>query len=355
MKCVTPMFRRYEQTNYKKGVIVPRSEVMQGLEINPNNIKHCLNKVNTYNRINGTGLIYEQIPCRHCWACSLNYSAEWATRIMFEAQKYTHNYWITLTYNDDWLPVAEKIELGEKVFENLGDEIWNEGTLWEPHVKKFIHDLRQYLERTKNHTGMKYFYCGEYGENTHRSHYHMILLNCPLDIKEFHKFRIDENYKYHWNSHEIERYWKYGYVDISELEWSNAAYTARYCMKKLHTKNDEEYAREGKLPEYIRMSRNIGRSYYEEHKNEIYKNDEIIMRTIKGNVGNFKPPKAWDRLFKEQHPEQWDNIKKSRKKAAERTQKLLSELSDYTDADQLQMNYEDVIRKGNQLPRIGEW
>lgn len=355
MKCVTPMFRRYEQGNYKNGKIVSRQEVMQGLELNPNNIKLCLDKINYHNRMNGSGLIYEQIPCQHCWACNLNYSAQWATRIVYESMKYDHNYWITLTYDDDHLPIAEKIEYKDHIWENTGEEIWQEGTVWEPHMRKFLHDLRQHLKRHKNHVGLKYYYCAEYGETTHRSHYHIILLNCPLDIKQFYDFFQDENFKLHWKSKEIENYWKHGMIDICEVEWSNIAYTARYCMKKLHQKNNEEYCKEGKLPEFVRMSRNLGKSYYEEHKNDIYKNDEIIMRTVKGNVGSYKPPKAWDRLFQKEHPEEWEKIKLSRQKAAERARKLENELSDYTDADKLQMRYEQVITKGKMLPRVGEW
>ena len=95
-------------------------------------------------------------------------------------------------------------------------------------------------------------------------------------------------------------------IDIAEVEWSCAAYVARYCMKKLHQKNVYEYAEEGKLPEFVRMSRNIGRFYFEKNKYKIYEYDEIVMKTIKGNTGAFKPPKAWDRLFKNLHPDKWE-------------------------------------------------
>ena len=51
--------------------------------------------------------------------------------------------------------------------------------------------------------------CGEYGENTHRPHYHAILMNCPLDIYQFHYFHVDDRFKLHWKSKELEELWPY--------------------------------------------------------------------------------------------------------------------------------------------------
>lgn len=348
MKCVTPMFRKYEIGQYNKGHVISRKEVMNGLlDFSPNYIDYCLNKMNTPT----SKYRYETIPCGHCYACQLNYSAEWATRLTYECKKYDHNYFITLTYNDECLPIADNIKIGNTTYENNGNDIWQEGTVWEPHMQKFLHDLRQYFQRTKHHQGLKYYYCMEYGTENHRPHAHIILMNCPLDITKFYNCYMDNNYKFHWKSPEIEHFWKYGLIDIAEAEWSSCAYVARYCMKKLHTKNVYEYAEEGKLPEFVRMSRNLGRDYYERNKLKIYEYDEVIMKTIKGNTGAFKPPKAWDKLFKKEHPEEWEKIRKSRLKAAERSKALIKQLSDYTDADKLQMEYEQITTKSKMLPR----
>lgn len=366
MQCVTPMFRRYEIGNYKNGKIVSRNEVMQGLEMNPNYIDYCLKKMNHV----GAKTRYETIPCGHCWACRLNYSAQWATRLMYECQKSEHNYFVTLTYDDEHLPIADKIDMTypdgtiKETYQNYGDEIQCEGTVYEEHMKKFLHDLRQYLDRKYPSqydenglkiNGMKYFYCGEYGEQTHRPHYHIILLNCPLDLSQFYDTHIDERFKEHWKSKEIEHYWPYGMIDIASAEWSSCAYVARYCMKKLHEKNNEEYAKECKMPEFVRMSKGIGKDYYQANKKKIYEHDEVIMRTVKGNIGAFKPPKAWDKMFKEEFPEEWEKIHLKRKKCAERSSELEKSKSDYTDADRIQMKYEKLNIKAKQLPRVGEW
>ena len=108
-------------------------------------------------------------------------------------------------------------------------------------------------------------------------------------------------------------------------------------------------------PEFVRMSKGIGFKYYERNKNKIYENDEMIMKTVKGNTGSFKPPKAFDRKFKEHDPKGFMKIQMSRKKAGERARKIKESLSNYTDLDNLRMNAENIQTKMSMLPRVGEW
>ena len=312
-----------------------------------------IRRLNKENAEKGIHWRYQLINCRHCFACSLNYSAEWATRIMFEAKYHEHNYFITLTYDEEHLPIKEKMQMGEWEFEN--DGTWT-GTLEPDHMDKFKKSLRRYLEYHKKHQGVKIFYCGEYGETTGRPHYHAILMNCPLDITQFYDTHIDKNYKAHWKSKEIDKLWKHGIHDIAECEWSCAAYVARYCAKKWNKQADPlEYYSMGKIPEFVRMSDNIGIQYFQEHKDEIYKTDSVIIKSIKGRTGTFKPPKAYDKLLEKENPELYDKIKESRKHCMERSQELSKKVSDMTDMQKLRMSAEKTITKNNLLPRQGEF
>lgn len=103
------------------------------------------------------------------------------------------------------------------------------------------------------------------------------------------------------------------------------------------------------------MSRNIGREWYEEHKDEIYYTDSIVMKTVKGRVGANKPPKAWDRLYTNDNPEVMELVKLARQEAAERGAALEERLSDYTDLHKLKMKTERLTQIISELPRIGEW
>ena len=351
MQCVTPMFRRYERGNHSKGSVVPRTEVMEELIYDPNVIRHYLYEVNSYNRRNNGRYLYEQIPCGHCWACKLNYASQWATRIMVECLNSEHNYFITFTYDEDHVPIPTEMEYNGQTYVNDGTWL---GTLFPDDITKFINSLRKYFER-KGHTGIKYYYAGEYGETTKRPHYHMILMNCPLDISQFYDFHVDPHLKkLHWKSPEIEQYWKEGMIDIGEVEYASAAYVARYCMKKISDNTDKtEYWSNGMYPEFVRMSRRpgIGNDYFNENMETIYKNDKLYVRNYHGKIIEVKPPKAWDKKFKELHPEEWWNIQRSRKDCMNRSKKIIQEITDMTDLQMLHQRAENILIKGKQLPR----
>lgn len=46
------------------------------------------------------------LPCGKCIGCRLDYSRQWADRLMLELQYHDSAYFITLTYNDDHVPKA---------------------------------------------------------------------------------------------------------------------------------------------------------------------------------------------------------------------------------------------------------
>lgn len=367
MQCVTPMFRLYEIGTNKTVRIIPRKEVLGELtELNPNGIRNQLTRMNS-EYLKRSQLI-QTIPCGNCWACQLNYSAEWATRNMLETLEHDHCYFITLTYDDEHLPIAETMtykevhKIGDKIIELPitleNDGTWIDGTLYPDHMKKFLNSLRKHFER-KGITGIRYFYCGEYGETTHRPHYHMLLYGAPLDLSQNYSYHIDKNFKEHWKNPLIDKYWPYGIHDIANIEWSSAAYVSRYCTKKIAVGQNRAqiYAEQGKQEEFIRMSRNpgIGMKYYNLHKLDIYAHDSMVMKTVKGNTGSFKPPKAFDKLFKEEYPEEFKKIEKHRKECAERSRKNSYRLSNYTDLEKLKMKAKAIQIKTSQLPRPGDF
>ena len=268
-----------------------------------------------------------------------------------ECSQHEHNYFVTFTYDDINIPIPESTEYNGITYEN--DGTWM-GSLFPDDIKKFINSLRRYILRKHNHDGIKVFWAGEYGETTKRPHYHMILMNCPLDINQFYDFDVDPRGKLHWKSQELDHYWNKGFIDIGEVEFASAAYVARYCMKKITDDSDKtEYWSNGKMPEFVRMSRRpgIGMEYFEENYELIYKNDEILVKNFHGKTISVKPPKAWDKKFKDAHPDQWFQIQRSRKECSERSRKLIEEMTDMTDVQMLKMKAEEIITKGKQLPR----
>lgn len=144
MQCFTPMVRYYQlmPEGYKERGekvpqrIVPRSEVFANLQADENYLTRIQDK-NYELEASGSNWRYQLIPCRHCWACQLKNSAEWATRLTWESQYHEHKYFITLTYDEAHLPIYETFKYIDEdgdvtIYEN--DGTWN-GTLEPEDVK----------------------------------------------------------------------------------------------------------------------------------------------------------------------------------------------------------------------------
>ena len=258
-----------------------------------------------------TGELIEQIkiPCGKCLGCRLDYSRAWADRCVLESlDKPSDECWfLTLTYNDNNIETKKRSLLTDK----------GTLTLYPKDVQDFLKRLRVEWFRRYNRDNIRFFMCGEYGSETARPHYHMLIYNLPIYDLKFYKANIQGDLLY--NSDELEELWSHGFVVIGKFEWKTAAYTARYVLKKFKGKTKEEteehYKSVGLLPEFTRMSRcpGIARSYYDAHVHEIYKNDEIILPC--GRI--TKPPKYFDKIATDQEPDMMVFVKEARKRVAE--------------------------------------
>lgn len=366
MQCYTPLIRIYQKTDratreeikasgYKLDQkIIPRERVLRLLKHDENYLTG-IKRINKENEIRGEPWRYQAIPCRHCYACSLNYAAEKATRIMCEVQKDPeHAYFITLTYDDEHLPIPERVYYGKDenaFFEN--DGTWIEGTLVKEDLIKFRDRLRKHLDYRGKLYSFKWFGCGEYGETNGRPHYHMILMSCHLDTNQFYGAHKDPHKTYEtWKSHELDKLWPFGYVDIATCNWQDAAYTARYTAKKwLKTTDDWEYYMRGKIPEFITQSKGIGDDYFLENMDKIYETDSMIAQTVKSKTSIVKPGKRCDQLLEKKDPEKYDKIKEQREKISEMLDSMIRKNSNYTDLERLRIQEEKITTKAKMLKR----
>lgn len=60
---------------------------------------------------NPTNTIPIELPCGQCSSCRLERSRQWAIRCMHEAQLHNENAFITLTYDDEHLPLDNSLNL----------------------------------------------------------------------------------------------------------------------------------------------------------------------------------------------------------------------------------------------------
>lgn len=268
-----------------------------------------------------------QVPCGQCLSCRKAYASNWANRCMLEAKAYDHNYFVTLTYDDLHLIYAP-------YYDRETGEITIQPTIDLDDVSSFLKRLREKWRVDYGHTGIRFFVCGEYGEELGRPHYHVIFFNLPIpDLRKLPD--VKEGLK---QSAIINELWNMGRVSIQPVNWRTCAYTARYCIKKLKGKaakerdetleqlletfdfessvrdheqrmlslmTSEERERfpgfryvERWHPESVRMSRRpgIARDYYEAHKKTIYEFDEVLIPKD-NQIVSSKPSKYFDRLY----------------------------------------------------------
>lgn len=264
-----------------------------------------------------------ELPCGRCIGCRLAKSREWSVRCMHEASLHWDNCWLTLTLNDEYKntrPNPYSLEKGPK-----------------SEITRFLKRLRK-----KFGSGIRFLYCGEYGETCFfcnkperlcysegcknfypwrgRPHYHACIFNHDFTDKVLYKHI---NNLPHYTSETLDALWtdpktklNMGQATISDLTPDSAAYTARYSLKKITgdlAKKDDPITKikfyqrinlYGEIidlqPEYINMSRNpgIGKNWLDLYPKEVLDNDSVLFKSLR-----IKPPRYYDQKLTLTNPE----------------------------------------------------
>lgn len=257
---------------------------------------------------------------------------------------YEHNYFVTLTYADEYTELGKH---WKPVIDTETGEYTVISSLFKPDLQKFMKDLRQYYSYHYGWDNIRFYRCGEYGENTERAHFHLIIFNLPInDLKPYF---INHEGQQVYLSDTLTKIWKKGRVTIGEVTYQSAAYVARYIMKK----QTGEMQNKNREPEFTNMSRRpgIGEPWYKANKDKAYKNDEVIIRGRLGKAVSKKPPKYFDRLFDQTEPTKLDEIKKNRRARAQdnRERKLLT--TSLSADELLQVQENNYVKKISTLKR----
>lgn len=201
------------------------------------------------------------IPCGQCIGCRLSKSQQWAIRCVHEASLYVENCFLTLTYSDSNLPTG--------------------GSVCVAHFQNFMKRLR--VTTTKQ---LRYFHCGEYGEEKARPHYHVCLFNYDFADREFHG--LSRSGQPIYTSKELDAVWRNGHATVQDLTFGSAQYVAQYVQKKVNGKWKDGYY--GDLaPEYATMSRRpgIGRRWLEKYEKDLFPCDFVVLDGTKMAVPKY--------------------------------------------------------------------
>jgi len=235
-----------------------------------------------------------QVPCGQCIGCRLERSRQWAMRCLHESKMYDDNCFITLTYDDEHLPEGNTL------------------------VKR---DFQLFIKRLRKRYGkVRYFACGEYGDQFGRPHYHALLFG--FDFSDRKRFKsINGNVIY--SSDMLSDLWPFGYSSVANVTFLSAAYVARYCLKKrtgkgsslFYTNFDYESGEvfSTREREYVNMSRRpgIGMPWLQEFMHDTYKDDFCVIDGAK-----VKPPRFYDNKYEIVAPSDLSSLKEKRKKNA---------------------------------------
>lgn len=227
------------------------------------------------------------LPCSKCIDCKLVYSRDWAIRCVHEAQMHKVNCFVTLTFNDKYLPVDGSLDVLD--------------------FQLFMKRLRK-----KFSVPIRYFHAGEYGGKLGRPHYHALLFGLDFPDKILKTVRLGNRV---YESKALSEVWPFGFHSIGDVSFASASYVARYCVKKVNgSSSDEHYVIKSsgvlRKPEYTTMSRRpgIGASWFRKFKSDVFPSDQVV---FDGKV--FKPPRFYDNLLDRDDPELLESIKNRRR------------------------------------------
>lgn len=249
----------------------------------------------------------QTLACGRCVGCRLERSRQWAIRCIHEASLYPDNMFITLTYDDENLPLGETLVK----------------TDFPAFMKKYRSKLareQKKLDPTKQPPKIRYYHCGEYGDENGRPHYHALIFNHTFDDKI--KIGESKTGDYQFVSPTLDELWGKGRTEIGSVTFESAAYIARYVMKKVN--GDEAHHHYQRVntetgrfvqiePEYTTMSRRpgIGTPWLKKYKTDIYPDDFVIVRGKK-----MKPPRYYDLQLEKENNKQFLKVKRSRLEAS---------------------------------------
>jgi len=154
------------------------------------------------------------VPCGKCGFCGATRRSDWAIRLKYERRMHMTSRFVTLTYANPHL-------------------VWKDGNpqVHRPHTQLFFKRLR------KAGYKLRYYGVAEYGSQTFRPHYHVLLFG---DIPE----------------QAIRDAWTYGQTHIGTVTDESVMYCLSYMINKNGWKMSKNRVRTFNM-----MSKGIGKNY----------------------------------------------------------------------------------------------
>ncbi|AXH73325.1 MAG: replication initiator protein [Microviridae sp.] len=189
-----------------------------------------------FSRASGFADMRLQVPCGKCDGCYADRSLTWAIRCYQEASLFRDNAFLTLTYDEDHYPKDGRIS------------------------KKALQD---FFKRLRHEYSVRYFACGEYGDQSGRAHYHALIFG--EDFRQGKTVQINDQL---YSNFALQEIWGNGNVLCAEFTMETACYVAGYVGKKI-----------GDSESFSLMSRKpgIGKVWLEKYWDDISRTGIVVI------------------------------------------------------------------------------
>ncbi|QCQ84898.1 replication initiator protein [Blackfly microvirus SF02] len=231
------------------------------------------------------------IPCNVCTGCRIDRSRDVAARAMHEAQMHRQNSFITLTFDNAFLP--EDYSVQKRTFQ------------------LFMKKLRKQLPQKIRFLGV-----GEYGDEELRPHYHALIFGHDWDDKILWKKNPQGDPLF--VSEKLTAIWGFGHCTTGEVNYTTAGYCSRYTMKKITGDRAlSHYLRTHPLskqvvkcePEFSLSSRRpgLGGTWFAKYHTDVFPSDFIVVNGKEHSVPRYYTKKLEEKAL--------EKIKRKRKKS----------------------------------------
>lgn len=198
------------------------------------------------------------LPCGKCIQCLNSRSKSWEVRSSLEKLKYKDACCLTLTYDNENLPMFGKLKYS---------------------------DVQKFLKRLRKDTGkpIKYMCSGEYGGIKTRPHYHIIIFGFkPSDLRFYARSKKGTLL---YKSDYLTNLWNKGFVDVGQVTHQTCRYVSQYCCKKLLNETVKMPSRYKKIyhwkvkksREFLHCSVRFGFDWFKRNYRSVIGNGKIVL------------------------------------------------------------------------------
>lgn len=206
------------------------------------------------------------VPCGQCLECLQSKRAQWTYRLYNHNKHAINSTFLTLTYNDDAVPLDD----GKMVLDKVA--------------------LQLFLKRVRKENpipDMKYYAVGEYGEKSGRPHYHAIMFNVEKELC-YQKWSVIEP----GGMQSI----PFGHVYFGDVSQASIHYVTKYVINK------HNYAYKKRFRPFTLISNGIGLDHIEKSA-EYYRKNPVWNITQEGGIIGKMPRYMADKIYDDEMKE----------------------------------------------------